>query len=81
MISKPDCLADHQWEAVLKAREIITEHFEGVNLAIFLNWVNENRDTARGEILAGNEFAIKHHIERWLDGDFESLDEDPKSIA
>ena len=70
---KPLNVSDQEWQAVERAQNILTEYFP--NVAIFVNWVGEDSLTHRGEILTGNAFAIKHHIERWLEGDFE-LDEE-----
>jgi hypothetical protein len=74
-ILKPDSVTDIEWEAIEKAKTILSEHFQ--NIALFMNWVADNGETKRGEILNGNTFALKHHIESWLDGEFEpDIDED-----
>ena len=71
---RPDSVNDAEWAAIEKAKQLLTEYFP--NTAIFINWVNETGETKRGEILNGNTFAIKHHIECWMDGDFELDDDD-----
>jgi hypothetical protein len=76
---KPDSVTKEAWDALTKAKAIITEHFP--NIAIFVNWVNDEGETKHGEILEGNAFALRHHIEKYLDGDFlpdemESEDDD-----
>jgi len=65
---KPSVCTQEAWDALTKARAIITEYFP--NVAIFVNWVCDEGLTRHGEILEGNAFAIRHHIEKYLDGDF-----------
>jgi hypothetical protein len=66
---KPDNVSDQEWDAIQRAQNILTEYFQ--NCAIFINWVAEDKQTKRIEILAGNGFALKHHINCWSDGDFD----------
>jgi len=56
------------WAEINKAIGIITEHFE--NMALFINWVDDEGETQHCEILDGNTFALENHIDKWLDGDF-----------
>jgi hypothetical protein len=69
---KPNNVSDQEWDAIERAQNILTEYFP--NVAIFVNWVNDERETRHGEILTGNTFAIKHHIERWQEGVIGVLD-------
>lgn len=78
---KPESVTQEAWDALRNSMLIITEHFS--NVAIFVNWVNDDGETKHGEILEGNAFALRHHIEKYLDGDFlpdeiDAEDEDDK---
>ena len=71
---KPENVTQEAWDVLTKSVESITEHFS--NVAIFVNWVDEAGQTQHGHILQGNTFAIQHHINKWVDGDFEVQDEE-----
>ena len=73
---KPDSVTEEAWDALKNSMLVITEHFS--NVAIFVNWVSDEGQTRHGEILEGNAFALRHHIEKYLDGDFlpDEIDDD-----
>jgi hypothetical protein len=58
-------------EVINKAITFITEFLDSANVCVFVNWV-ENGETLRAEVLRGNQFALKGHIEKWA---CENLDE------
>lgn len=66
--TKPDSVPQEAWDALRRSMLIITEHF--CNVAILVNWVDAKGETKHGEILEGNAFALRHHLEKYLDGDF-----------
>lgn len=74
---RPTICPQESWDALNRAKSIITEHFP--NVAIFVNWVCDEGQTRHGEILDGNAFALRHHIEKYLDGEF--LEEDLEDQA
>jgi hypothetical protein len=58
-------------EVINKAITFITEFLDSANVCVFVNWV-EDGETLRAEVLHGNQFALKGHIEKWA---CENLDE------
>jgi hypothetical protein len=58
---------------IQQATQLLTEHFE--NCAIFVNY-HEKETTFRGEYLSGNYFSLQHHIEGWVEGDFDEDKDD-----
>jgi hypothetical protein len=51
-------------EVINKAITFITEFLDSANVCVFVNWV-ENGETLRAEVMRGNQFALKGHIEKW----------------
>jgi hypothetical protein len=73
---RPETITECEWNNLQKAIGIITEHFS--NLAVFINWVDEDGETQHAHILQGNKFAIQNHVGKWVDGDFDPDDEQEK---
>ena len=73
-LTKPENIGSPEWEDVLKSIRSMTEHFP--NLGLFLNWVDEEGKTQHHQILLGNAFALENQIGKWVDGDFDSENED-----
>jgi hypothetical protein len=74
---KPANIGKAEWSDVLKAISIITEHY--ANVAIFLNWVDDEGETQHCHILKGNELALQNHVGKWVDGDYDDAEDDDDS--
>ena len=66
---KPANIGNCEWKNIQRAIGIITEHFP--NMALFINWVDDEGETQHAYILQGNKFALHNHIGKWVDGDFD----------
>jgi hypothetical protein len=73
-LPKPDTITDCEWRNLTKAIGIITEHFQ--NLALFINWVDDEGETQHAHILQGNKFALQNHIDKWHEGVFDQSEGD-----
>lgn len=71
---RPENVSDSEWYAIQKAIQLATEHFQ--NIALFVNWVDEEGETKFCHILTGNTFALQNHIDKWVDGEFDDDDDD-----
>jgi chromosome condensin MukBEF MukE localization factor len=69
---KPPFMDDAEWDAVLKAKSILTEHFQ--NIGIFINWVCSEKETRFYHVVDGNAFAMENHIQKWADNEFDDPD-------
>lgn len=76
---RPHIITECEWNNLQKAISIITEHFP--NLAVFINWVDDEGETQHTHILQGNKFAIQNHVGKWVDGDFDLNDDDEKEFC
>jgi hypothetical protein len=74
-LPKPDNITESEWIELKRAIAIVTEHFS--NMALFINWVDDNGETQHSHILQGNKFALQNHIDKWCKGVFD-VDEDPE---
>jgi hypothetical protein len=65
-----DLLHPSERDAVNKALQLLTEHFE--NLVLCVNWVNEAGETLHFEQGVGNHLANVRQVELWLEevGDY-----------
>jgi hypothetical protein len=75
---KPDNIGISEWRNLQKAIGTITEHFP--NMALFINWVDDDGETQHAHILQGNMFAIQNHVDKWNNGEFDPLDDDEESL-
>jgi hypothetical protein len=76
--NKPDNIDNCEWNNLQKAIGIITEHFQ--NMALFINWVDDEGQTQHTHILQGNMFAIQNHVDKWNSGDFDPPDDEEESL-
>lgn len=73
-LPKPENITDCEWNNLKRAIGIITEHFP--NMALFINWVDDDGETQHAHILQGNKFAIQNHVDKWNSGEFDPPEED-----
>ena len=81
-LPQPENISNGEWKELKRALCIITEHFP--NMALFINWVDEEGETQHAHILQGNKFAIQNHVNKWNEGVFdvdEDDEEDEKSFS
>jgi len=71
---RPDNIGISEWNNLQRAIGIITEHFP--NMALFINWVDDDGETQHAHILQGNKFAIQNHVDKWNSGDFDPPEDD-----
>lgn len=71
---QPENIGKSEWKNLQRAIGIITEHFP--NMALFINWVDDEGETQHAHILQGNKFAIQNHVDKWHNGEFDPFDDD-----
>lgn len=71
---KPENVSTEEWHAIQKSITIITEYFP--NIALFVNWVDDDNETKHLHVFQGNGFALQNHINKWSDGYFDEMTEE-----